>query len=143
MRFSIRKCGWEIERTHNNQPLNLPFLLLWLKIIVAAVANCCGARDGAICDGQSEFRYCKTQKCNISMSLLTCWPPEGSKRWPSHRARGWGSPWGDRSAVEGGGRRLWLVKWGSTWPKHKTSQHFQNTRKINATTYRIDVASHE
>ena len=72
------------------------------------------------------------------MSLLTYRPPEGSKRWPSRRARGWGSPWGDRTAVEGGGRRLWLVKWGSTWPKHKTSQHFQNTRKINATTYRID-----
>ena len=41
VRFSIQKCGLETERTHNNQPLNLPFLLPWLKIIVAAVAKPC------------------------------------------------------------------------------------------------------
>ncbi len=42
------------------------------------------------------------------------------------------------TAVGRGAGRFVLVNWGSAWPKHKTSQHLQNTRKINATTYRID-----
>ena len=51
--------------------------------------------------------------------------------------RGWGGRSGNGTAVGGGRRRLWLVKSGNTWPKHKTSQHFQNARKINATTYQM------
>ena len=64
-------------------------------------------------------------------------PADGSIPFRRRRARGWGGRLGYGTAVGGGRRQLWLVKWGSTWPKHKTSQRFQNTRKINATTYQM------
>ena len=72
-----------------------------------------------------------------SANFCTHRPADGSIHCRRHRARGCGGCLGNGTAVGGGRRQLWLVKWGSTWPKHKTSQRFQNTRKINATTYQM------
>ena len=41
------------------------------------------------------------------MSFVTYRSPEGSKRWPSRRARGWGSPRGEWTAV---GRKRKLLE---------------------------------
>ncbi len=72
-----------------------------------------------------------------SANICTHRPADGSICCWRRRARGWGGRWGVGTAVGGGRRQKWLVKWVRTWPKHKTSQRFQNTRKINATTYQM------
>ena len=55
------------------------------------------------------------------MSFLTYRTPEGSKRWPLRRARGWGSPRGERTAVEGGTGRFVATRVSSEIAKTKNA----------------------
>jgi len=45
----------------------------------------------------------------------------GSKRWPSSRVRGWGNPWGERTAVEGGTGRFVATRASSEIAKPKNA----------------------
>jgi hypothetical protein len=76
-------------------------------------------RDMAICVSPNELNKYKKQNGSDqnSANFSTHLPADGTIRCRRRGARGWGGCLGDETAVGGGTRQLWLVQWGSTWPK--------------------------